>query len=154
MRRQEVSHLSFQEPKLRNADIYIYIYIYITLSSFRGFASRDFAICEDKRSRTWFPGSRNAETSKSIHAISFRGFYRDFISDPWDSRVPKRRNIKIYSALSFRGFHIGISHLANTRKLTLRISRVPKRRNIKIYSRSIISGFLTSGFRIWRIQGN
>jgi hypothetical protein len=43
--RQEVSHLGFpgaETPK----PIY-------TLSSFRGFASRDFAMCVDKRSRTW-----------------------------------------------------------------------------------------------------
>jgi hypothetical protein len=46
-----------------------------------------------------FPGCRNAETPKPIHAKPFRGFaYRDFMTGeykgtcPWVSWVPKRRN--------------------------------------------------------------
>jgi hypothetical protein len=59
------------------------------------------------------PGCRNAKTSKSIHSLSFRGFlYRDFATgeykeiDPWDSRMPKCRNIKIYSCSIISGFLI------------------------------------------------
>jgi hypothetical protein len=45
VRRQEVSHLGFLGAETTKP-------IY-TLSSFRGFASRDFAMCTDKKSRTW-----------------------------------------------------------------------------------------------------
>jgi hypothetical protein len=70
-----VSHLGFhsgaETPKL----------IYIPLNSFRGFASRDFAMCDDKRSRILVsrePKLRNSEAH--IYMLSsFRGFAsRDF----------------------------------------------------------------------------
>jgi hypothetical protein len=71
-----------------------------------------------------FPGCRNAETPKLIHAKPIRGFaYRDFATGeyegtcPWVSRVSKRQNLFMLSR--FEVSHIGISRLANTRELAL-----------------------------------
>jgi hypothetical protein len=102
MRRQEVSHLSSQEPKLRSLST--------LLSSFRGFANRDFAICEDRglTLALEFPG---AETPKPIHSAQLiSGFHKSGFRDMrrqevshLSSQEPKLRSLSTLLS-SFRGF--------------------------------------------------
>jgi len=74
-----------------------------------------------------FPGCQNIETPRLIHARPFWGLIlRGFATGeykgtyPWISQVPKHRKTKTYPRYTYsRVSQVGISHLANTRKLTL-----------------------------------
>jgi hypothetical protein len=86
-----------------------------------------------------YPGYRNAETLKPIHAKPFRGFsYQDFKTskyketDPWDSQVPKHRNTKLKSRYTISGFLLSDFATGEYKETGPWDSRVPKHRNTKL----------------------
>jgi hypothetical protein len=150
--------LRLRFPGCRNSETLIYI----TLSSFRGFASRDFGMCEYKRSTLGFPGSRNSETSYSIHAKLISGFRKSGFRD-WrvqgnlplgipGAETPKHHTLS--TLYSFRGFASRDFGTASTRELTLRYPGCRNTETPNSNPRYTHFGVSQVGISDMRVQGN
>jgi hypothetical protein len=108
------------------------------------------------------PGfSLGAETPKPVYiAKLISGFHKSGFRD-WrvQGNLPLgipgvETNQNLFTLYHFGVSHIGISQLANTRKLTLGIPGCRNAETSKSIHALSFRGFSYRGFRNWRIQGN